>query len=272
MRVANPALGFAAFWGVLVSLVPALLRGHVPAPVSPAIVVVGVLLGLPVTLLLTGDILRRIGDARRDLRADRVERFVPFDFAAFSHEPPILEVRQPSGRVLRGPEHLVGSVIEVRAIAPAPIVDHRSALEAMNVPQGRKLEQRHLSLEECEEVRRSIHEMERVRLSRLLLVAWACICLWAWVAPPKPLRPADRFALGVSVLIGVITAARDVHGRRLARRMRSDVADGFAWVLTSQIPGVPREEEGLPRSRRRWSVAGTPAAWRGTALKGARRG
>jgi len=272
LRVANPALGFAAFWAVLVSLVPPLLRGHVPPAVIPAVVFAGLLLGLPVAVLLTGDILRRIGDARRDLAADRVERFAPLDLSSFTNEPPLVELRRPSGRVLHGPPHAVGELVEVREVAPAPIVDLRSELEAVGVPQGRKLERRHLSLEECEEVRRAIREMERVRPSRVLLVVWACLCLWGWIQPERELRAADRILLGASIVIGALVAARALHGRRLARQMRADVENGFAWVLSSQMPDTRREEEGLPSCRRTWSVAGTPAAWRGTALKGARRG
>jgi len=271
LRVANPALAFAAFWTVLVSLAPAILRGHVPTAVFPLIVVVGLLLGLPVTVILTADILRRIRDARRDLRTDRIERFAPLDIAAFGSRP-LLEVRQPSGRVLNGPDHMVGHVVGVREVAPAPIVDLRSAQDAAGIPQGRKLERRDLSLEECEEVRRTIREMERVRPSRVLLVVWACVCVWGWIQPERELTAGDRFAFGASVLIGALVAARELHGRRLARQMRADLANGFAWVLSSQMPDSVQEEQGLPHSHRKWSVAGTPASWRGAALKGARRG
>lgn len=272
LRVANPLLGFAAFWAVLVTLAPALLRGHAPGAVFPAALFLGILLGIPVTILLTTDILRRIGDARADLRADRVERFAPLDPASCVDGPALIDVRQPSGRLLTGPDHLVGHVMEVREVAPAPIVDFRVAQEAHGVPAGRKLERRDLSLEECEEMRRSIREMERVRPSRLLLLAWAVLCLGGMVGMGARLTPVDRLALGASLVIGLLVAARDIHGRQLARRMRADVANGFAWVLTSQTPDTPKEEEGLPRSRRTWTVAGRPAAWRGSALKGARRG
>ena len=272
LKVANPLLGFGAFWSVLVTLAPAVLRGHVPPAVFPTVVAVGVMLGIPVTILLTADILRRIRDARADLRSDRVERFAPLEPASFASEPPLLEVCRPSGRVLTGPDHLLGQVVNVREVAPAPIVDHRSLQDAAGVPQGHKLERRHLSIEECEEVRRSIRQIERVRPSRVLLLAWAGVCLWGWVWPDKQLSSFDRFALGTSIAIGAIVGARELHGRRLAQKMRSDVANGFAWVLTSQLPEAPHEEEGLPRSRRTWTVSGTPAAWRGSALKGARRG
>lgn len=262
--LALPWAGFVAYWAVLI--------GTFPDPLGPTpdwirgvhmfFVMLGLLLLLPVAILMTRDLGADRRDLARDLEADRVERFEPVATGSPADVEGIVEVRQPSGRLLIGPRLEVGDPAPIREVAPGPIIGMRVRQPADGLPDGARLERRHLSPEERAELARAVERCERLPKFELVGALWCVVCVWAWMSSSGP-RPFTAYLMMAQALFAggwfVWTVVRNLS---LARRMRADVESGFALVFVPPDPQAS-EEEGLPHSGLPWRVAGLPAEWRG---------
>jgi hypothetical protein len=270
-RVAGPIAGYLACSFVLFQLRPLLPQAELGAFTLEMSPFLGVLLGLPIALLLAADRLREARDIARDLRESRVERFAAVDPTSFTGGPPLIEVCHPSGRLLTGPAPLVGRVLAIREIAPAPFAMFREEHHAEDVPAGARLERRPLSEEECEELRRSARSLAKVRVSSIALLLWLDVCVVGWLQPAKSFTSADLVAAVGLVTLAAYVIWRALRDRSLARRLLADVAAGFALVVP-RADRMEAEREALPHSRLHWNIAGHPAGWRGLAVRANGRG
>lgn len=264
-----PWCGFLAYGVTLIVLTPA---PSAPEPVRGLylfFLVLGLMLLLPVAILMTRDQWRALTDLGRDLRADRVERFEPVPTGSPDDVEGMIEVRQPSGRLLTGPEREIGDPAPIRVVAPGPIVGMRVRHPAEGLPEGARLERRHLSPEEQDEIEREIRRVERIPVRELIGGLWGAISLYGWSTSKAGPTLTTFLGMTLGLFMSswfVWTVTRNLM---LARRMRADVESGFALVFVPPDPGA-REEEGLPHSGLPWRIAGLPAEWRGADLLGSR--
>jgi hypothetical protein len=230
------------------------------------LMIVGGLLLLPVAILITRDLQNELADAARDLREDRVERFAPVPTDSTTDVEGVVEVRHPSRRILTGPLRDIGDPAPIREVAPGPIIGLRVQHPSEGLPEGARLERRHLSPEEQEEIAVAIARVERLPGVELFGALWCLVCVWSWSTSQGP-RPLSAYILmAQGILAGGWFVWTVVRNHVLARRMREDVQDGFALVFVPPDPHASAEEEGLPHSGLPWRVAGMPAEWRGSGL------
>jgi len=260
-----PWAGYAGYWLVLLSFVPSPDRSEWVRGLYALFMILGLLLLLPVAILLTWDDWQALRDVRLDLRADRVERFEPVESGSPPHVEGPVEVRHPSLRLLTAPRSEVGSVAPIREVAPGPIVGMRVRHPAEGLPEGARLERRHLSPEEHAELARAIEKVERLPAIEFVGAIWCLFCLWGWSESKGPRTFTMYLLLTQGLFSGGWFLYTVLRNRVLARRMRADIADGFALVFVPPEPDT-REEEGLPHSGLPWRIAGLPAEWRGASL------
>jgi hypothetical protein len=266
MHLVWPWVGFVAY-GVAVIFT-------MPDPVGPTpdwirgghmfLMILGLLLLLPVTILTTRDLWHDRRDLGRDLREDRVERFEPVVTGTLADVEGAIEVRHPSGRLISGIERDLGDLAPIREVAPGPIIGMRVRHPAEGLPEGARLERRHLSPEERDELARTVARIERIPAIEYVGLLWCVICVWSWLAAPGSAKsPSSYLVLAQGLFCGGWFAWTLIRSHMLAHRMRADVQDGFALVFVPPEPNAQAEEEGLPHSGLTWRIAGMPAEWRG---------
>ena len=264
-----PWAAFLAYWAILVFVVPDRSTDDAVRTVFLFFTLLGMLLLLPVAILTTRDQWRAFADVGRDLRDGRVERFEPVATGSATDPAGPVEVRQPSARLLTGPRREIGGPAPIRIVAPGPIVGMRVRHPAEGLPEGARLERRHLSPEEQDELAQAIRSVEQVPLRVWIGGVWGAVSMWGWSASTVPASPTKFLGLALGVLMSGWFVWTIVRNLTLARRMREDIEAGFALVFVPPDPGA-REEEGLPHSGLPWRIAGLPAEWRGADLLGSR--
>lgn len=261
-----PGLALIAYWAVIILTIPAPSASDAIRGVHLFCMALGLLLLLPIAILQSLDAWRELRDLGRDLLEDRIECFEPVVTGTATDMEGIVEVRHPSGRMLTGPVDAIGDPAPVREVAPGPIIGLRVRHPAEGLPEGARLERRHLSPEERDEIQRAIRQVKRIPKAHLVPALWFVVCVWVWVQGGSTLTSGSKLLLLQGVIMAGWVVWHAVRNHVLARRMSADVEDGFALVFVPPDPQASAEEEGLPHSGLPWRIAGLPAEWRGEKL------